>query len=203
MFRALSRWQQWSHHVETRTTQSSWQVFTIHIIFTGDPPHHCGVTHLIIVVPEDVRWRLRAEGWQVQNDFVKLTKLIILIKLRWNPPVRDDTGEIDGGATIDVQKGVQKVGRTLDPHMRNCNGLVFSQRNNLRAVGHWGIWAKSDILILGIGLWKVGYQLQRRDLILCCKTIIIPMTIPLASSRDHGSSIKLSRAKSPFCPVFK
>ena len=32
--------------------------------------------------------------------------------------MRDDTGEVDGGATINVQ-----VGRTLDPHVRNCNGL--------------------------------------------------------------------------------
>ena len=46
--------------------------------------------------------------------FVNLIEKVKLIKLRRRQPVRDDTGEVDGGSTINVQ-----VGRTLDPHVRN------------------------------------------------------------------------------------
>ena len=123
------------------------------IIFTaGDPPRHCDTRRCTLAAPG---WRRTGLNWFRQID--RIIIIVKLIKLRRKPPVRDDTGEVDGGATINVQ-----VGRTLDPHVRNCNRIYWlfalfkrKSKNYLRPVGHWnlcdwdvwGIWANYDIEI--------------------------------------------------------
>ena len=57
--------------------------------------------------------------------------------------MRDDTGEVDSWSAVNVQ-----VGRTLDPHVRNCNIVIF---NTFKGKIIWGLL---DIEIFGTEMYE-------------------------------------------------